>query len=287
MKAFSFPKSPKLKYAHSLVKLANKVIATKDTQVEFNLTETIELDSLSISFLCGLADISLENNQKLVIRYKSNRKIKSVVDIINDSIQKNKITDFEIGNNKFQLARITSNNNMFIDRMLVLLQKELKFGEDTKGSMRLVLSELLTNAIDHSGDQRAYICIGRWPNSSYLHLVCLDFGVGIPTKLRTRYPELDTDVKAFEEQHRRGLTTRIKRDGGKGYKLIQDILKFNKGRLSIISNYARVNYRYDKSDYKIWKTKLPFHGTCVDIQFNPSKGGFDEILNNKQIEELF
>lgn len=286
VKKFEFPKSPKLKYVNTLIKFVSEVLQTKDEKVVFDLSKTEELDSLAIAYLCGLADLTLENNH-LTVRYKSNKKIKSVIQILDDSITNKTFSDIEIGNNRFQFCKVTSNNSIFIDRMLTLLQGELSFGEETKGSLRVVLTELLTNAIDHSGERACYICLGRWPNSRYLHLVCLDFGVGIPTKLRTRYPELETDNLAFKIQHEKGLTTRTKRDGGKGYKLIRDILKANKGRLNIISNKAKVSYKYDKGDYKISNAKISFSGTCVDIQFNPSNSGFDKIILDQKIEEFF
>ncbi|MBL6990632.1 MAG: hypothetical protein ISR65_12680 [Bacteriovoracaceae bacterium] len=287
MKIIKFPKSPKLKYANSLIRSVNEVLSTKDRQVFFDLTATEELDALAISFLCGLINMTLENNPKVSIKYPLNKKIKSVVKLLEKSITSDKLHETKIQSNSFQLRKVTSNNNLYIEQMLTLLQIELKFGESTRGSLRIVLTELLTNSIDHSGEKACYICLGRWPNSPYLHLVCLDFGVGIPAKLRTRFPELDNDVTAFKNQHEQGLTTRRARDGGRGYRLIQDILMANKGRLNIISNSAKVSYKYDKGDYKVIASKEGFTGTCVDIQFNPSRGGFEETLVKQHIEDFF
>lgn len=279
--------SPKLKYANSLIKSVNEVLATRDQAITFDLTATKELDSLAISFLCSLADLSFENNPSVKVRFKPNPKMKSVIKILDGSIKDQQLNEIEIGNNRFQLCKVKSNNSMYVDRMLTLLQTELKFGEETSGSLRVILTELLTNAIDHSGERACYLCLGRWPNSRHLHLVCLDFGVGIPHKLRTRYPDLESDVIAFRRQHKEGLTTRTKRDGGKGYQLIQDILRANRGRLNIISNAAKVSYKYDKGDYKVTSTKIEFTGTCVDIQFNPSNKGFDSLINKQKVEEFF
>jgi hypothetical protein len=101
----------------------------------------------------------------------------------------------------------------------------------------------------------------------------LDFGLGIPNKIRTRfsqYGEADDDL-ILKDLLEKGLTTRVYQEGGRGYQYIQEILRNNKGRLHVFSGRSKNYHRYDRGEFEHKKAQQYFYGTCVDFQFHLNK----------------
>src|SRR5262249_35435164 len=120
-----------------------------------------------------------------------------------------------------------------------------------------------------------------------LHLTLLDFGMGIPQKIRTRYPQYENDVMALKDLLKKGLTTRVGLEGGRGYRYIQEILRRNKGRLHIFSGRAKVVLKYDKGEYNYREARKAFTGTCVDIQFNVDAAGLEAYVAEAKKGDYF
>jgi hypothetical protein len=161
------------------------------------------------------------------------------------------------------------------------------FKDPLRDSVRLILTELLTNTLYHSGEKQAYACVGLWGRSRHLHIAFLDFGVGIPAKLRTRYPKLEDDGEAMRALLEKGLTTRQYIEGGRGYRYIQGILKTNGGRLHIFTGKAKVTLRYDRGEYVYRRARQDFIGTCVDFQVDLQGPAFYDVLKESTEEPLF
>lgn len=185
-----------------------------------------------------------------------------------------------------QIRRIDSANNAILQEMLEALSYNFPIPHEAKASVITILTELLTNAIDHSGENRCYVCLGAWGKSKNLHLAFLDFGIGIPNKLRTRYPSYIEDIEAIKGVLQEKLTVREDRIGGKGYELIQNALKHNGGRLHIFSGRGKAVIKYDRREHDYKKAREPFNGTCIDIQYRLNGPHFYEKIQDN-VEEYF
>lgn len=153
--------------------------------------------------------------------------------------------------------------------------------------MNVILSELFQNAIDHSGRDACYVCAGMWGKSRQVHISVVDFGVGIPNKLRSMYQNeiANNDNQALRLVLENACSTRTRKTGGRGYAFIQSVLRANKGRLCIYSGLSKASYRFDRGEYPIMKKRKFFGGTAVDIQLNKDEKSYYRLMDEQ--EEVF
>lgn len=120
---------------------------------------------------------------------------------------------------------------------------EAKFalGEDLLFDCRMILQELVQNAMAHSGAERYFIYAGLW--NEEMHCGVLDMGVSVPAKLRQKY-SFDDDVSALLLALREGTTTRRERAGGLGLYYFYDILKRNRAKLTFASGGGQVRFYF-------------------------------------------
>lgn len=278
IREITFPKQATVKYIDFFLNGIRKADEIEDSELVLDFSETTEVSALSVCFLCGLIDLAEEKNNRVKIILPRNRRAA-------DSLRKVKVLadapgppKIKIAQKMLQVRRIDGNNNAFLEEMLESLSYNIDIPIVAKTSLTIILTELLTNAIDHSGQSFCYVCVGAWGKSKNFHVAFLDFGVGMPQKIRTRFSKYKRDEEAIKAILSEGLTTRVGLVGGLGYKHIQNILKINGGRLHIFSGEAKVVMKYDKREYNYKRAREQFVGTCIDIQYNLKGPGFYEIM---------
>jgi anti-sigma regulatory factor (Ser/Thr protein kinase) len=183
-----------------------------------------------------------------------------------------------------QVRRLSRGRALSAHDVVELVAENLKISEGVRRLMNVLLSELFQNAVDHSGREFCYACAGMWGRSKQLHISVVDFGVGIPGRLRAMYQsEIGShDTKALELVLKEARSTRERRVGGRGYGFIQEVLRANKGRLCIYSGHVRANYRFDRGEYPIVGKREFFGGTVVDIQINKDQESYYRIIDEQR-----
>ena len=284
----SFPKQPTVAYIDSLLKSVREVRQFESAFVQLDLSNTVEVSAILICFLCGLVDLAGERNNKVGIVLPRNKRVRGAIKAVQYMSKNPDPPHVQITEKLCQLRKIESYRPSDLDDMLEIISyNHTALTPGLRSDVRIILSELLTNALDHSGEKQCYACVGIWGRSRHLHISFLDFGVGIPKKLRTRYPHLGDDCHIIQSLLQKGLTTRKGIEGGRGYQIIQDILKHNKGRLHIFSGKAKAILRYDRGEFNFKKSRKEFTGTCVDFQVNLNGTGFYEVIGERFQEEVF
>ena len=283
-----FPRQPTVRSVDFLLKAIREVRAVEGKNLILDLSQTAEISAIFICFLCGLVDLAFERNNKVRIILPRNKRVAVTVRAVQLLSRVSGPPHIQITDRMCQLRKFVDYNMIRLDEMLALIsahQPLLK--ASLQDSVRLILTELLTNALHHSGEKQAYACVGIWGRPHHLHIAFLDFGVGIPAKLRTRYPKLAGDNLAIRALLEKGLTTRQHIEGGRGYRYIQDILKTNGGRLHIFTGKAKVTLLYDRREYVYRRARQDFIGTCVDFQVNLKGPAFYDVLKESSEEPLF
>ncbi len=278
-----FPKQLTVAYIDSLLAAVRKVRGIENSIVHFDLKRTTEVSALSVCFLCGLTDLAWGRNNKIRITLPSARRAQNALRAIRYLSKPDGPQSIMVTEKMCQLRRLDSYNTMSLDDMLAIIAANApRFTPDLKDMARLILTELLTNTLDHSGERTCYACVGSWGRSHNMHIAFLDFGVGIPYKLRTRYEDLGTDKDAIQRLLKESLTTRDEIEGGRGYQIIQEALRHNSGRLYIFSGKAKIALKYDRSEYDYKKAQKSFMGTCVDFQINLDGESYYDILREEE-----
>lgn len=128
------------------------------------------------------------------------------------------------------------------------------------------VSEIYLNAFEHSDSVTGVFSCGQnYPKAGTLQLTVIDFGIGIPTSVRS-LPQNSalTTTEALEWAFRLGTST--KQNGvcrGTGLNLLQTFVSKNHGNLTIFSNDGYVNISDNGVDYKNINTN--FAGTLINI----------------------
>lgn len=128
------------------------------------------------------------------------------------------------------------------------------------------VSEIYLNAFDHSQSQiGVFSCGQHYPKLGMLHLTVIDFGIGIPTSVRSLPQNAPfTTKEALSWAFESGNTT--KQSGisrGLGLNLLQDFVSKNHGNLMIFSNDGYVTIGDNGVIYK--NKDINFSGTLVNI----------------------
>jgi hypothetical protein len=130
--------------------------------------------------------------------------------------------------------------------------------------------EIYNNAFEHSGSEiGAFSCGQHLPGYNELLLSVVDFGQGIPAKVRNfvrsdpRAQQL-TAARCLRWAFQRGTTTKQKEEpGGLGLDLLKEFVQVNKGKLEVYSNdgYALI----DKDGEYFSNITTSFEGTVFHI----------------------
>jgi len=132
--------------------------------------------------------------------------------------------------------------------------------------------EIYNNAFEHSGSEiGVFTCGQHFPHNETLLLTVVDFGQGIPAKMRGFFRQHTdeelvaklTGASCLRWAFQAGNTTKVGEPGGSGLDLLKEFVRLNQGKLEIYSNdgYAIV----DKDGERFENRDLAFEGTVVHI----------------------
>jgi anti-sigma regulatory factor (Ser/Thr protein kinase) len=185
-----------------------------------------------------------------------------------------------------QLIRLTGLHTDIADTITEILDYHLRISEGLKGSLRLSISEAITNVIDHSGVNDYYICCWNYPALKQIRLCIADLGIGIRSSLtrKAEYSYIKTDHQAILKAIENGVSSRPGR-AGLGLDHIRRFLKANKGRLCIISCRGKVFWKFDRGEVLEQQMKTPFNGTIIKMIVNSDRESLYFLSN--ETEYLF
>lgn len=129
--------------------------------------------------------------------------------------------------------------------------------------------EIYNNSFEHSETNIGiYSCGQHFKHHNELTLSVVDFGIGIPVKVRKFLrtddrTKLLTSAGCLKWAFQQGNTTKIDEPGGLGLDLLREFIYLNKGKLEIYSNDGYVII--DRDGEKYINTGIPFEGTVVNI----------------------
>jgi len=185
-----------------------------------------------------------------------------------------------------QLVRLTGLNTVIADTISDIIDYHLRISEGLKGSLRLSISEAITNVIDHSGANDYYVCCWNYPALKQIRLCIADLGMGIRASLtkRSEYSYIRHDHQAILKAIENGVSSRAEK-AGLGLDHISRFLRVNKGQLCIISCRGKVFWKFDQGKIMEQQMKTPFHGTIIKMIINSDRESLYFLSN--ETEYLF
>jgi hypothetical protein len=178
---------------------------------------------------------------------------------------------------------LTGLNTEIADTITEILNYHLRISEGMKGSLRLSISEAITNVIDHSKVNDYYICCWNYPSFKKIRLCIADLGIGIRSSLTSseEYSYIKTDHQAILKAVENGVSSRPER-AGLGLDHITRFLKVNKGQLCIISCRGKIFWKFDQGKTLEQKMKTAFHGTIIKMIINSDRDSLYFLSNETE-----
>jgi hypothetical protein len=256
-----------------LFEVGNEVYKTK-SDICFNFSKCKSLKPNAVVFIGGLA------------RFAESKGVKSFFDW--DSLESDFVRS-TLAENNFAAAfnypfqkrlenaipyredRVMSMNNImdylvdyWLRRGWVLLSSRLC--DAIAGKMW----EVYNNAFEHSGTSIGVFSCGQHFDSNQLVLSVVDFGQGIPTKVRSflskkdRRAERLTDASCLRWAFQRGNSTNTGEvPRGLGLDLLKEFIRVNEGKLEVYSNKGYAIINKNGESYK--DRDVAFGGTMIHI----------------------
>lgn len=180
--------------------------------------------------------------------------------------------EFPLGDKASALHRFHDDLSLndLINRQFHTILGQASYAEGVLQSFEWALNEIAGNVLVHAGADHGWMQIMVHPKTRHMAIAVADGGVGIPTTIRSAFPEQAHDEDAIAHALQEGVTSRPDFGQGKGLTGTLQIVKINKsGRLAIHSLQGRVEWSDERLDIK--GDFPPFPGTFVDIQLNTAE----------------
>lgn len=180
--------------------------------------------------------------------------------------------------NSASLSRSTTNGleilstkaipQSYIIRTVNWLKYSLGFKTKSFFALETSLVEVFNNIIDHSSAIVGSSFAQHYPNEKRIILAISDFGVGIPTRIRERYPGMDSDGVAIEKATQPFVSSKSKlNNSGVGLSTIIDLLNANGGKLIIESKFGKLTVGPNERRIESNVYNKPYPGTLIHIIF--------------------
>lgn len=140
------------------------------------------------------------------------------------------------------------------------LDQYFQLSDEENYNVRLIISELISNSVDHSGADRYFVYIASYKHEILLGV--LDMGVSIPKKLSQKY-DFESDLESLKQAIKLGVSTRRERVGGRGLNVVFEILKNTKGVLTMMSGRAAIRRYFNNTAVKSYSFNHPLRGCWV------------------------
>jgi hypothetical protein len=148
-------------------------------------------------------------------------------------------------------------------------------GEALKNEIITKIGEIYENAFEHAESEIGIVACGqRYPNLSELNLTIIDFGIGIPERVRTLSANATlSDIEAIEWAIARGNSTRIGCvAGGGGLDILRHFVTEQNAKMEIISHNGYILLSRDGISYKTCSSC--FVGTLININLNCDESNY-------------
>lgn len=232
----------------------------KQNQLKLKFQLQTLISPAGYGILACLCDTAIE--RKSVIHWPTDNEVKSLHPYIIKLISIQKENNYLPNPNEynFESENILFCGNEDVVDLGFIEKFEAKFqlNDDLLFDCKLILQELMQNAITHSGAERYFIYGGIWNNE--IHCGLLDMGVSIPAKLRQAFEE-ENDIDYLLLAMNEGTSTRRSKTGGLGLYHFRSFLKKNKGKLTIVSGNAQVRHYFYTRNKQRSKLKHYLPGT--------------------------
>lgn len=283
-----FPKKQSISFSRSIFKLYDHALNTSEKDIVFDLSRSESMTPFSVVLHAALI-------RKCLQRGKSCQYIRPEKRSTRHYMKEMGFNDFfwppkgnsefvPIERDKVQLSRPDGIDYLLADRIIAVFDSHLFLSRGVKDSLQMSIRETMTNAVDHSGKKRYYVCAQADPKRRQIRLCILDLGRGILNALQPHYPEIKDDYEAIELAIQEGISSRDFK-AGYGLNHIQRFIEVNKGKMWIVSGRGKVMWEGNPIQSYRQSTPVSFDGTIVKLLIHIDRDTL--YLMSDEAEEFF
>lgn len=276
-----YPKLHTIAFSNALLKLCHKARTSDGDTILFNLNKTEFITPFGITLLAGTISECLEQGKKAKYLRPEKPSTKRFLSGIGfNKFFKISGDEHKIESPNVQLRRLYQVDYLLTEQILDVFSASIKMSEGVRGSLKLALNELMTNALDHSDSKKGfYLCAQSYKQAKTIRLCITDFGIGILNALQKapKFKKLRSDYESIVLATQEGVTSRVQGTAGYGLTHINRFIDVNEGKMYILSGKGKV--LWDFSGLKKIRGKkqtmyLPFEGTMINLVINADGEGF-------------
>jgi len=287
MLELKFPRLITAPNSRSVLKLCNRAIRRRKTDIMFDLSTVEFITPFGITVISGTTTQCLRAGKRVFYRLPRKNEVHQYLSSIGflDFFEMNAI-GAQQRRTSIALRQLMGLDPIYIDDLVQLIDFNMNLSRGVRDSIRLSVQELLTNAFDHSRSPiGCFVCAQFTPKRQLIRLSVTDFGIGIFRALTTvkAYSNVKNSHAAITLALEEGVSSRRGKTAGYGLWHIRRFARVNKGTMTVISGDGKVNF-YHKS---IEPRPMPseFKGTAIELKINADKEGFYFLTGER--ESLF
>lgn len=163
------------------------------------------------------------------------------------------------------LTTFTSVSANIADPVVKLIQRHVELAEDAEEYLRICLTEVAQNVVDHAESPIGGIWCARFFKSrNQVRVALADAGLGIFKTLRRQFPELDGAEDAMRRVLRGNASSRSRPNNmGQGINNLGLFIRRCRGSLILMSGDAACEVRHDRSEPWFAPGQFSWPGTAV------------------------
>jgi hypothetical protein len=275
MLKLEFPRLITAPNSRSVLRLCNRAIRRRDSEVTFDLTRTEFITPFGVTAIAGTITKCIQLGKQVLYQRPRKNEVEEWLSSISFSrlFQIDQMSQ-EIRATSTELRQLRRLNPIYIDDLVDLLDHNMNLSRGVRDSIKMSLQELLINVFDHSDSGiGCFICAQFTPRAQRIRLSVADFGIGIHDSLRKvrKYSKIKNCHDAITLAVEEGVSSR-KGQAGLGLWHIRRFARVNQATMTVISGDGKVNF-YAKS---IEKRPMPskFNGTVIELRINADREGY-------------
>jgi len=288
MLKLTFPKKQSIAYSRSILSLYDQALKTQDKDILFDLSKSESITPFSLLIHAALINKCLKKGKKCKYVKPEKRSLQLYLKDMgfNDFFwpSKNSVKFIPISIDRVQLRRPSGIDYQLAEQVITVFDKHLILSMGVKDSLNMSIREIMTNAVDHSGEKKYYICAQASRKRRQILLCIIDLGKGIYKALKPNYSGLKNDYEAIEEAIKEGVSSRDSR-AGFGLYHIKRFIEVNRGKMWIISGNGKVMWSGAQMLPQRQSMNTPFGGTIVNLLINIDRETF--YFMSDEVEEFF
>jgi signal transduction histidine kinase len=284
MRTFVTPTMATLRHSNPLVKMFGEAQQERD-EVRVDCTHTKFIDPFGATLLAALLAFRKEEQRDTVVIAPYEGEVRRFAAEVGLTTLAASSTE---PRGTLEIRQLRALDAVYTSKVTDMLVKGVPgMNSDNSYPIELCLNELLQNVFEWSGSKIGCTVLTRWYHETRAVSICvLDLGIGIPAALRR---------KQIRELHRasdsavveaavtqRYLTSRDNQVGGLGLKTIREIVCARGGRLTVLSQSAKLAWTTTETAGRQSRPPV-FRGTAVCIEFRPAA----KVKNPREFVPVF